>query len=62
LELQGVTFIGIGLIVGSPSTVAREIDHIAEIEGTSGMMLVFDFLKGVERVGAEVMPLFNCRK
>jgi pyrimidine oxygenase len=62
-QLQGVTFMGIGLIVGSPSTVAKEIDRIAEIEGTSGMMLVFDdFLKGVERFGAEVMPILKCRK
>ncbi|WP_420597152.1 pyrimidine utilization protein A [Deinococcus sp.] len=62
-QLQGVTFMGIGLLVGSPATVAREIDRLAEIPGTSGMMLTFDdFVLGVERFGAEVMPLLRCRQ
>ncbi len=61
--LQGVTFMGIGLIVGSAQTVAQEVDRIAKVEGTSGMMLTFDdFLEGVERFGRDVMPLLECRK
>ncbi|GGR60334.1 pyrimidine monooxygenase RutA [Deinococcus seoulensis] len=62
-ELQGATFMGIGLLVGSPATVAQQIDRLAQIPGTSGMMLTFDdFVKGVERFGSEVMPLLQCRQ
>ena len=62
-QLQGVTFMGIGLLVGSPATVAGEIDRLAEIPGTAGMMLTFDdFVLGVERFGSEVMPLLQCRQ
>jgi pyrimidine oxygenase len=49
-------------IAGSPSTVARQIDELAAVPGTGGMMLIFDdFVEGVERFGSEVMPLLDCR-
>jgi|TARA_R110002110_G_scaffold121348_5_gene297041 pyrimidine oxygenase len=61
-ELQGAAFLGIGLIVGSPETVAAKIDELAEVEGTKGMMLVFDdFVQGVTDFGEKVMPLLHCR-
>ncbi len=61
-ELQGAAFLNIGLIVGSYETVAARIDELAEVEGTSGMMLVFDdFVDGVTDFGEKVMPLLNCR-
>jgi len=45
-------------IVGSAATVAERIDELAAVEGTGGIMLVFDdFVEGVERFGTEVMPL-----
>jgi pyrimidine oxygenase len=46
--------------VGSAQTVARQIDELAAIEGTAGIMLTFDdFVEGVERFGSEVMPLLS---
>ncbi len=46
--------------VGSAETVARQIDELAAIEGTAGIMLTFDdFVEGVERFGSEVMPLLR---
>ena len=60
---QARTTESIGLLVGSPATVAREIDRLAEIPGTAGMMLTFDdFELAVERFGSEVMPLLQCRQ
>jgi pyrimidine oxygenase len=47
-------------IVGSPATVAAKMREIAAVEGTAGIMLIFDdFLEGVERFGREVIPLVN---
>ena len=62
-ELQGACFFNIGIIAGSPATVAARIDELAEVEGTSGMMLVFDdFVQGVTDFGEKVMPLLTCRE
>jgi pyrimidine oxygenase len=47
-------------IVGCPATVAEKLNELAEVEGTSGLMLTFDdFLAGVEAFGQEVMPLLS---
>lgn len=47
-------------LAGSPQTVARKLDELAAVDGTSGVMLTFDdFIEGVERFGAEVMPLLS---
>ena len=48
------------VISGSPATVAAALDELAAVPGSSGMMLMFDdFVEGVERFGAEVMPLMR---
>ncbi|MDY7103600.1 MAG: pyrimidine utilization protein A [Actinomycetota bacterium] len=62
-ELQGACFFNIGIIAGSHATVAAEIDRLAAIEGTKGMMLVFDdFVAGIAEFGEKVMPLLTCRE
>jgi pyrimidine oxygenase len=62
-ELQGACFFNIAIIAGCPETVAAKVDEFAAIEGTSGMMLVFDdFVQGVTDFGEKVMPLLTCRE
>jgi pyrimidine oxygenase len=61
-EMQAACFFNIPVIHGSPETVAAKIDDYAEVQGTSGMMLVFDdFVQGVTDFGEKVMPLLKCR-
>ena len=60
-EMQAACFFNIPVIHGSPETVAAKIDDYAEVQGTSGMMLVFDdFVQGVTDFGEKVMPLLKC--
>jgi pyrimidine oxygenase len=55
--LRESTFYGLNLIVGSPETVAREIQKIGDVEGTAGVMLTFDEpIATLERFVEEVMP------
>ncbi len=62
-EMQGACFFNIGIIAGSYESVAKQIDDLAAVEGTSGMMLVFDdFVQGVTDFGEKVMPLLECRE
>ena len=62
-ELQGACFFNIGIIAGSYETVATKIDDMAEMDGMSGMMLVFDdFVQGVTDFGEKVMPLLKCHE
>jgi pyrimidine oxygenase len=49
-----------GAIVGSPATVAAQLNELAAVKGTGGIMLMFDdFLEGTEMFGREVMPLLD---
>jgi pyrimidine oxygenase len=49
-----------GAIVGSPATVAAELNELASVQGSGGIMLIFDdFLEGTEVFGREVMPLLD---
>jgi pyrimidine oxygenase len=49
-----------GAIVGSPATVAAQLNELAAVEGTKGIMLIFDdFLEGTEVFGRDVMPLLD---
>ena len=49
-----------GAIVGSPETVAAFFRTLEGVEGTGGVMLMFDdFVEGIERFGKEVMPLLG---
>jgi pyrimidine oxygenase len=50
------------LLVGSPSTVAAQLQEFAAVPGTGGIMLIFDdYLDGVARFGAEVLPILGER-
>ena len=49
-----------GAIVGSPATVAAQLNELAAVPGTGGIMLMFDdFLEGTEMFGRDVMPLLD---
>ncbi|MGH3247591.1 MAG: LLM class flavin-dependent oxidoreductase [Trebonia sp.] len=49
-----------GAIVGSPATVAAQLNELSAVAGTGGIMLMFDdFLEGTEVFGREVMPLLD---
>ncbi|MGW1837400.1 pyrimidine utilization protein A [Streptomyces sp. NPDC002067] len=59
---EGAVNFNMGTLVGSFATVARMLDEIAEVPGTTGIMLVFDdFLEGIENFGTRVQPLMRSR-
>lgn len=54
--------INMGTLVGSYETVAKMLDEVATVEGTSGVMLTFDyFVQGVEDFGQYIQPLMKSR-
>lgn len=59
---EGAVNFNMGTLVGSYESVARMLDEIAGVEGTKGIMLVFDdFLEGIERFGTRIQPLMRSR-
>ncbi|MCW2576284.1 MAG: hypothetical protein JWR66_2314 [Modestobacter sp.] len=49
-----------GLLAGSPATVARQLNEIAAVQGTGGILMSFDDdHETVDRFGAEVVPLLD---
>ncbi|WP_328843853.1 pyrimidine utilization protein A [Streptomyces sp. NBC_00258] len=59
---EGAVNFNMGTLVGSYETVARMLDEVAGVDGTKGIMLVFDdFLEGIETFGTRVQPLMKCR-
>ena len=55
--------LNMGTLVGSYESVARMLDEVAAVEGTAGVLLVFDdFVKGVEDFGTKIQPLMASRK
>jgi pyrimidine oxygenase len=59
---EGAVNFNMGTLVGSYETVAKLLDEVAEIDGTKGVMLVFDdFLEGLENFGTRVQPLMKSR-
>jgi len=51
---------GGGLLAGSPATVAEEINKLARVEGTGGILMSFDdYHDGLDRFGQEVVPLLD---
>ena len=55
--LRESVFFGLNLIAGSPETVARQLQEIAEVEGTAGVMLTFDEpMNGLQRFVQDVKP------
>ncbi|MFJ9629590.1 pyrimidine utilization protein A [Streptomyces sp. NPDC101175] len=59
---EGAVNLNMGTLVGSYETVAKLLDEVAEVEGTKGIMLVFDdFLEGLENFGTRIQPLMKSR-
>ncbi|MFD4878026.1 pyrimidine utilization protein A [Streptomyces sp. NPDC058420] len=59
---EGAVNLNMGTLVGSYETVAKMLDEVAEVEGTKGIMLVFDdFLVGLENFGTRIQPLMKSR-
>ncbi|MFE9763637.1 pyrimidine utilization protein A [Streptomyces sp. NPDC005808] len=59
---EGAVNFNMGTLVGSYETVAKLLDDVAEVDGTKGVMLVFDdFLEGLENFGTRVQPLMKSR-
>ncbi|GAA2588295.1 pyrimidine utilization protein A [Dactylosporangium fulvum] len=51
-----------GLLIGSYQSVASMLDEVAAVEGTAGIMVVFDdFLDGLDTFGKHIQPLMTCR-
>ncbi|MDH6213530.1 pyrimidine utilization protein A [Streptomyces pseudovenezuelae] len=59
---EGAVNLNMGTLVGSYETVAKLLDEVAEVDGTKGIMLVFDdFLEGLENFGTRIQPLMKSR-
>ena len=55
--------LNMGTLVGSYESVARMLDEVAEVPGTSGVLLTFDdFVKGMDDFGKRIQPLMKCRQ
>jgi pyrimidine oxygenase len=55
--------LNMGTLVGSYESVARMLDEVAGVPGTSGVLLTFDdFVKGMEDFGTRIQPLMQCRQ
>ena len=60
VEAGNMAFMGIPVIYGSPTTVARRIEGVAARTGIDGMLFSWpDFVGGIERFGTDVMPELN---
>ena len=61
-QMQNAFALNIGKVVGSHTTVAKQLDELASIDGLKGVMCIFDdFVAGTEDFGRNVMPLLHCR-
>ena len=59
---EGAVNLNMGTIVGSYESVARMLDEAASVEGTSGLMLVFDdWIEGMTNFGERIQPLMKSR-
>lgn len=57
IEDGNMAFMGIPVMLGSPDTVARQIDEIENDTGIDGMLFSWpDFVDGIRRFGEEVRP------
>lgn len=60
---EGAVNFNIGTFIGSYETVAGLLDEAASIDGTAGIMLIFDdFEKGLVDFGEKIQPLMACRQ
>lgn len=49
-------------VLGTPETVTEKLIELFEVSGTDGLMLIFpDYMEGVLRFGAEVLPHLRAR-
>jgi pyrimidine oxygenase len=63
LEEGNIAFMSFPVIHGSPETVAKKIDTIAQETGIDGMLFSWtDFVPGIRMFGEEVLPRLSCRK
>ncbi|MCX5561685.1 pyrimidine utilization protein A [Streptomyces sp. NBC_00038] len=59
---EGAVNFNMGTLVGSYETVAKLLDEVAGVDGTKGIMLVFDdFLEGLDNFGTRIQPLMESR-
>ncbi|MCW2583131.1 MAG: pyrimidine monooxygenase [Klenkia sp.] len=57
---EGAVNVDMATLVGSPETVARQIDEVATMQGVKGMMFTFDDVEqGVQTFGEKVKPLLG---
>ena len=55
--------LNLGTLVGSYASIARMLDEVAEVPGTSGVLLTFDdFVRGMDDFGRKIQPLMKCRR
>ncbi|TID25123.1 Pyrimidine monooxygenase RutA [Venturia nashicola] len=60
---EGAVNMNMGTLVGSNEKIASMLDEIAEVEGTTGIMLTFDdFLLGMKNFGENIQPMMKSRK
>ena len=62
VEEGNMVFMSVPVVLGSPETVARQIDRIVENTGIDGMCFSWpDFVPSIKMFGEQVMPLLRCR-
>ena len=60
IEEGNMAFMGIPVVLGSPATIARQIEDIERSTGIDGMLFSWpDFVPGIARFGREVLPLLG---
>lgn len=60
---EGAVNMNMGTLVGTFEKVAEMLDEAADVEGTKGIMVVFDdFVEGIEKFGKKIQPLMKCRE
>ena len=58
-----MAFMGIPVVLGSPASIAAEIDQISRDTGIDGLLFSWpDFVPGIRQFGQEVMPLLQCHQ
>jgi pyrimidine oxygenase len=59
---EGAVNLNFATLVGSYASVARMLDEVSAVPGTTGAMLVFDdFIEGIENFGRRIQPLMKSR-
>jgi pyrimidine oxygenase len=62
-QSEGAISLNIGRLIGSYGTVARMLDEMGEVEGTSGLMLILeDYRTDMVTFGTRIQPLMQSRR